>query len=253
MDATASRTKKTWVSVGSGTRLAALLVLTTLFLAACGSKDESGSDGATVAAPTEAAANADVASGCWKATDRGQASGSDNTPLQWKQPPASILRAGKHYTATLTTNKGAFDVEFYSEDAPNTVNNFVCLAKAGYYDNTPFHRILSDFVIQGGDPTGTGRGGPGYEFPDEPIKRTYDVGTLAMANAGPNTNGSQFFVVVGQSGTELPPNYTIFGKVTEGMDVVNAIAQTPTKVGDTREKSVPVEPIVLQSVTVAES
>jgi len=256
MDATTLRAKKTRVTVSSGAHLTALLVLTTLFLAACGSKDESASSGATVAAPTEAAADADVASGCWKAVDRGQASGSGNTntpPLQWKQPPANILQAGKHYTATLTTNKGAFVVEFYPEDAPNTVNNFICLAKAGYYDNTPFHRILNDFVIQGGDPTGTGGGGPGYEYPDEPVKRKYEVGTLAMANAGPNTNGSQFFVVVGQSGSELPPKYTIFGKVTDGMDVVSAIAQTPTKASDSGEKSVPVEPIVLQSVTVAES
>src|SRR5262249_27580477 len=135
---------------------------------------------------------------------------------------------------------------------PKTVNNFVFLARNGYYDNTPFHRIIEGFVIQGGDPTGTGRGDPGYRFEDEPIKKNYELGTLAMANAGPNTNGSQFFVIVGPSGPQLPKNYTIFGKVPSGMEVVDAIAQTPTKAGGSGEKSTPVEPITLQKVTIKE-
>jgi cyclophilin family peptidyl-prolyl cis-trans isomerase len=171
---------------------------------------------------------------------------------QWSKPPAMEIDPAKRYTGTVETNKGSFEVEFYPDDAPKTVNNFVFLARAGYYDNTPVHRIIDGFVIQGGDPTGTGRGGPGYKFEDEPIKRNYELGTLAMANAGPNTNGSQFFVIVGDSGRQLPKNYTIFGKVTSGMDVVNTIAKTPTKSSAHGERSTPAEPITLQKVTISE-
>jgi len=171
---------------------------------------------------------------------------------QWRTAPEMQLDPAKTYTATIETNKGSFDVEFYPDDAPKTVNNFIFLAKNGYYDNSPFHRIISGFVIQGGDPTGTGRGGPGYRFDDEPIKRNYELGTLAMANAGPHTNGSQFFVIVGPSGQQLPKNYTIFGKVTSGLDVVSTIAQTPVKSGPSGERSTPTEPITLQKVTVNE-
>lgn len=231
-----------------GVQLLLLLVFSLSALTACGSEDDSGSSGATIAVPTQNPADADVDSGCWKATDR--VAGSQK---QWKQPPAMVLDGDIRYTATLTTNKGAFEVEFYPDDAPETVNNFICLAKAGYYNNTPFHRIIDRFMIQGGDPTGTGGGGPGYRFDDEPIKRNYELGTLAMANAGPNTNGSQFFVVVGEDGRQLKKDYTIFGQVISGMDVVNQIAQTPTGVNDRGEKSVPLEPIVLQTVTIAES
>ncbi len=105
-----------------------------------------------------------------------------------------------------------------------TVNNFVTLARDGFYDNVKFHRVVPGFVIQGGDPTGTGRGGPGYQFKDEPVKRQYRAGTVAMANAGPNTNGSQFFICL-EDQPNLPPNYTIFGDVTSGMDVVRNIRQ----------------------------
>ncbi|HEY7030740.1 MAG TPA: peptidylprolyl isomerase [Thermomicrobiales bacterium] len=237
-------------TTGNGLRSAVVLLFLSALLVGCGKKSESGSSGATIAAPTSNAADADVTSGCWTAADRKQ---SSTQPMQWTKPPAMIVDPAKHYTATLTTNKGSFVVEFYPGDAPQTVNNFVCLAKAGYYVNTPFHRIVQDFVIQGGDPTGTGGGGPGYQFADEPIKRNYELGTLAMANAGPNTNGSQFFVVVGPKGEALPQQYTIFGKVTSGMDVVNTIAQTPTKTSSSGEKSVPLEPVVLQDVTIAES
>src|SRR6266508_886907 len=148
---------------------------------------------------------------------------------QWNTPPAMQTDPKKTYKARMETDKGTMVIELFADKAPNTVNNFVFLAREGYYDGVIFHRIISGFVIQGGDPTGTGRGGPGYRFEDEPIKRNYELGTLAMANAGPNTNGSQFFVIVGPSGRQLPKNYTIFGKVTSGMDVVDAIAQTPTK------------------------
>ncbi len=173
---------------------------------------------------------------------------------QWSAPPKMTLDAGKSYTATLQTNKGTIEVELDPDDAPQTVNNFVCLARAGFYDNTPFHRILAGFVIQGGDPTGTGSGGPGYQFNDEPVKRDYLPGTPAMANAGPNTNGSQFFIVLSDLTGRLPKNYTIFGKVSGGEDVVTKIGNTPTRLSGPpmNEPSVPTEPITLEKVTISE-
>ncbi|MCO5216212.1 MAG: peptidylprolyl isomerase [Thermomicrobiales bacterium] len=142
-------------------------------------------------------------------------------------------------------------VEFYVEDAPNTVNNFVNLVKEGYYDNTPFHRVIKGFMLQGGDPTGTGMGGPGYKFADEPVKKQYTKGTIAMANAGPNTNGSQFFIM--HADYPLPPNYTIFGKVVEGTDVIDAIANVPVGRSRSGENSAPQEPVVLMKATISES
>jgi cyclophilin family peptidyl-prolyl cis-trans isomerase len=188
---------------------------------------------------------------CW--TDEQRVDGGEEMPQQYSAPPAMRVDPEKTYTATLETNKGSFDVEFFPEDAPQTVNNFVCLAEDGYYDGTPFHRIVKGFVIQGGDPTGTGSGGPGYQFKDEPVARDYERGTLAMANAGPNTNGSQFFVVLDDLRGRLPKNYTIFGRVTDGLDVVDAIANTPTAVGRSGENSSPTEPVTLEKVTVTDS
>ncbi|MGH2345020.1 MAG: peptidylprolyl isomerase [Chloroflexota bacterium] len=168
---------------------------------------------------------------------------------QWGAPPSPALKAGKTYTATLETSKGSIDVDLLTELAPSTVNNFIFLAANGYYDNVVFHRIIKGFMIQTGDPTGTGRGGPGYRFADERVTTPYKLGTLAMANAGPNTNGSQFFIVQGANGTSLPPSYTIFGQVTRGMDVVDTIASVP--VGGP-ERSAPLEPVRILSVTVRE-
>ena len=173
---------------------------------------------------------------------------------QWSRPFEQSLEPGKGYTATLTTNMGAFDVELFPEDAPQTVNNFVSLAREGFYDGTPFHRIVRGFVIQGGDPTGSGSGGPGYRFADElPTGRDYERGTLAMANAGPNTNGSQFFVCLTDLRGRLPKNYSIFGRVTSGMDVVDSIAATPTRRGASGEQSTPTESVTLESVEVKET
>ena len=138
----------------------------------------------------------------------------------------------KKYTATIDTNQGTMKADLFASDAPNTVNNFVFLARDGYYDSVPFHRVIPDFMVQTGDPTGTGTGGPGYRFNDEPVTRNYDRGTLAMANAGPNTNGSQFFIV--HKDYPLPKNYTIFGKVTDGLDTLDKIATTPTGPGTRR-------------------
>jgi cyclophilin family peptidyl-prolyl cis-trans isomerase len=149
--------------------------------------------------------------------------------------------------ATISTDKGDIDVDIFLEGAPKAAQNFLDLAKKGFYDGVIFHRIVPGFVIQGGDPTGTGRGGPGYQFADEPFKGEYYRGTLAMANAGPNTNGSQFFIVLDDLMGRLPKSYTIFGQVTRGMDVVDAIAAGRTGANDR-----PVEPVKMTKVTVAE-
>jgi cyclophilin family peptidyl-prolyl cis-trans isomerase len=131
--------------------------------------------------------------------------------------------------------------------APKTVNSFVVLARYHYYDGIVFHRIIPGFVLQGGDPEGTGRGGPGYQFEDElPSAGRYELGSLAMANAGPNTNGSQFFVISGPDGMRLPPQYSLFGKVVKGLDVVEAIDKIGTRSGS------PTEPVTIESVTITE-
>ncbi len=152
---------------------------------------------------------------------------------------------------TIQTNKGTIVFETYDADAPNTVKNFITLAQKGFYDNLIFHRVIKDFMIQGGDPTGTGMGGPGYKFADElnPATESYKAGyvrgAVAMANSGPDTNGSQFFIM--HKDTPLPHNYTIFGKVISGMDVVDAIATSPVGAQDK-----PAQNIVMTKVTVGE-
>lgn len=169
---------------------------------------------------------------------------------QYNTPPAMSIDANAKYTAKMKTNKGTITIELFPKDAPKTVNNFVFLAKDGYYENVKFHRIIKGFMIQGGDPTGTGAGGPGYKFEDEPVTRDYTPGTIAMANAGPNTNGSQFFIMDGQ--TSLPKNYTIFGQVVDGIDVVHTIANTPVTAGRSGERSTPTENVVIENIEVTE-
>jgi len=146
--------------------------------------------------------------------------------LQWDSPPEIQIDASKTYTAIIETNKGVIELELYPQHAPKTVNNFVFLAGKGFYDGLSFHRVISNFMIQGGDPTGTGGGGPGYKFEDEvaenPLK--HEKGVISMANAGPNTNGSQFFITHAPQ-PHLNGNHTVFGKVTEGQDVVDSIQQ----------------------------
>ncbi len=150
--------------------------------------------------------------------------------------------------ATLHTNHGAIAIELFDEDAPKTVENFLKLAGDGFYDGVVFHRIIPDFMIQGGDPTGTGTGGPGYTFEDEFNERKIERGALAMANAGPNTNGSQFFIVTTSAAPWLDGKHTVFGRVTEGMDAVDAIEQVDT---DAQDK--PREPVVIERVELVES
>jgi peptidyl-prolyl cis-trans isomerase B (cyclophilin B) len=150
---------------------------------------------------------------------------------QWKNPPEMIIDPKKRYRVTIETNRGQIEVELYPQYAPKTVNNFVFLAREGFYDGVTFHRVIDNFVIQGGDPTGTGSGGPGYRFEDEvknnPLK--HETGVLSMANAGPNTNGSQFFITHSPQ-PHLNGKHTVFGKVINGIDVVNAIKQGDTMV-----------------------
>lgn len=143
---------------------------------------------------------------------------------RYNAPPAMQIDTNQAYQATIITNKGNIHLQLFPQEAPKTVNNFVFLVQEGFYDGIKFHRVVPGFVIQAGDPTGTGAGGPGYKFQDEAVKRPYKAGTVAMANAGPNTNGSQFFICL-EDQPNLPPNYTIFGQVTSGMDVVRSIGQ----------------------------
>ena len=145
--------------------------------------------------------------------------------------------------ATLHTNHGPIEVELFDEDAPKTVENFLKLAGDGFYDGVVFHRIIPDFMIQGGDPTGTGTGGPGYTFEDEFNDHKVERGALAMANAGPNTNGSQFFIVTTAAAPWLDGKHTVFGRVTDGMDAVDTIEQVDT---DAQDK--PREPVVIERV-----
>ena len=149
-------------------------------------------------------------------------------------------------TATIHTNHGAIEVELFDDDAPKTVENFTTLARKGFYDGVIFHRVIPDFMIQGGDPTGTGSGGPGYTFEDEINHHKLERGALAMANAGPGTNGSQFFVVTAEATPWLDGKHTVFGRVTSGMDVVDAISRVET---DTQDK--PREPVVIDRVELA--
>src|SRR3989449_7494439 len=149
--------------------------------------------------------------------------------------------------ATLHTNHGAIDLELYPGDAPKTVENFLKLARDGFYDGVIFHRVIPDFMIQGGDPTGTGSGGPGYQFEDEFNQHKVIRGALAMANAGPNTNGSQFFVVTADETPWLDGKHTVFGRVTDGMDVVDSIEGTDTDAADKPSADVVIERITLDS------
>jgi peptidyl-prolyl cis-trans isomerase B (cyclophilin B) len=148
------------------------------------------------------------------------------TTQQWNTPPAMQIDPKKKYTANIETSRGAIEIELAPQHAPKTVNNFVFLARQGFYDGVSFHRVISNFMIQGGDPTGTGRGGPGYRFEDEtrgnPLR--HETGVLSMANAGPNTNGSQFFITHSPQ-PHLDGKHTVFGKVTSGQDVVDSIKQ----------------------------
>jgi cyclophilin family peptidyl-prolyl cis-trans isomerase len=177
------------------------------------------------------------------------ADGSSKKPESFDGPPKMCIDAAKKYTAKVATNQGDFTIALDPAKAPNTVNNFVFLSRYHFYDGVIFHRIMKDFMFQGGDPTGTGSGGPGYKFADElPKAGEYEKYSVAMANSGPNTNGSQFFVITGAQGVALTPDYSLFGKVTEGTDIADKIGAVETETGD-RPKS----DVTIKSITITES
>ncbi|WP_438347683.1 peptidylprolyl isomerase [Paenibacillus sp. FA6] len=219
------------------------LITTAILLAGCGNNNEPRGDSAA-SQPTEKT----------PAQTEGQAP-EEQVPEEqpatksWSSPPEMEIDTTKSYEAEMTTSKGTFTFELFAKDAPLTVNNFVFLARQGFYNDVIFHRIIESFMIQGGDPSGTGTGGPGYQFEDEKTTYKYEPGIVAMANAGPNTNGSQFFICTGEDSLSLDmqPNYTIFGKITSGMDVVLDIAATPVTVGD-----FPTETIQITDIKITE-
>lgn len=172
---------------------------------------------------------------------------SSPNPTKSMSMPSMIIDVNKTYLVTLHTTIGDITIELDTKNTPITANNFYYLSNAGFYNDTIFHRIIPNFMIQGGDPQGTGMGGPGYKFADEPISGSYTRGVVAMANSGPNTNGSQFFIM--HADTQLPPQYVIFGHVTSGLDIVDKIATAPT-LQDGLENSKPVQPVFIKSTTI---
>ena len=194
---------------------------------------------------------APVLAGCGSSDSASSTAAADTAASgakTWSAPPEMSIDVNAAYTADLTTSEGDIQIALDPKQAPKTVNNFVFLAKQGFYDGVTFHRVIPDFVIQGGDPQGTGQGGPGYQFEDElPKAGAYKVGSVAMANAGPNTNGSQFFIIVGAQGAALPPAYSLFGKVTQGQDVADKISTMAAPGTET-----PDPPVTIEKVTITE-
>lgn len=244
-----------------------VLSLTVVILAACGKVDPLTEGGSTdpnqgavataapTASPAPAATPVAVESPCSKVVQTSAADSSKAAVNSWASPPAMSIDVNKTYCAAFKTNQGSFVLEMFAKDAPNTVNNFVFLAKNNYYNGVIFHRVLETFMIQGGDPTGTGSGGPGYDFADElNSPHQYEPGIVAMANAGPNTNGSQFFIGTGEDSRNLNqmPDYTIFGKVAAGMDKVLKIAAVPTEMGGDNALSSPIDKVIIESIEIVE-
>ena len=174
--------------------------------------------------------------------------GSSPRRTEFSGPPPMVIDVEKSYTAEMVTSMGTMVIHLNPALAPKTVNNYVFHARWQYYDGIKFHRVINGFVVQGGDPQGTGMGGPGYKFEDElPAPGRYELGSLAMANAGPNTNGSHFFIITGPSGQCLPPQYALFGQVVKGLEVADAMQQVSTNHNDR-----PLDDIVIESVIVTE-
>jgi cyclophilin family peptidyl-prolyl cis-trans isomerase len=196
--------------------------------------------------------------GCWSDDDRvdpnDDSDDEDNIVMYaaWEKAPAMVIDEGTTYFAVISTNKGDMTFRLDEDAAPTTVNNFICLASNGYYNVTPFHRVIEDFMVQGGDPTGTGSGGPGYQFDDELPGDDLDYmrGTLAMANAGPDTQGAQFFIVHEDLDGALGKDYTILGQLVEGSDVLDDIADSDVVPSLQGEPSVPVEFLVVKDVSI---
>lgn len=220
--------------------LVATLVAAGLLLTACG---DSGTDEATAATDGGGAAPASA--------DCPPADGADTRTATFDAPPPDCLVEGVTYQAVVTTNKGEFTIELDPEQAPVAANNFAFLARNLYYDDTPCHRIIPSFVVQCGDPTGTGTGGPGYTIVDEPpAPGEYQLGSIAMAKRrDPDSAGSQFFIIIGPNGEALPPEYALFGQVVDGFDTTVAAMAAAGTPGD----GVPSEPIQIESIRIVES
>ena len=201
-----------------------------------------------------------IAAGCSEKspqTDTPQSGSQEAAGKSWSSAPAMSIDQNRTYQAVFETDKGKFSVDLFTKEAPVTVNNFVFLAEQNYYDGVKFHRIMQDFMIQSGDPTGTGRGGPGYTIEDElNSPYTYEPGIVAMANKGiAHTGGSQFFICTGESSKSLDnkPNFTIFGKVSAGMDVVQELAAAPVTANSQGEMSVPLQDVLIQNITIVKN
>lgn len=227
-----------------------LLLTFVLVIAACGDNEEDADDGSVSANEPVATETPENSSDPEEPDGTEEVQDMQQPSLQWDQPPEMQLDDGADYRAVLKTTKGEVVINLLEGEAPVTVNNFVFLAEQGFYENVPFHRVISGFMVQTGDPTGTGAGGPGYRFDDEPVTRDYAPGTVAMANAGPNTNGSQFFIMHGDLSNRMPKDYTIFGEVVEGFDVVEQIAGVPVQPSRTGEMSSPTEEVRIESVEI---
>ena len=220
---------------------AVVLVVAAVLLSNRGGDDQESLDAGTGSSTTAAT----PAAGTLPKSACPPREGAPERKTSFEKAPGTCIDPAKSYTAVVATTKGSFTVALDVKKAPKTVNNFVFLAAQHYYDGVIFHRIIKGFMCQGGDPTGTGRGGPGYKFDEEPVKQRYQIGSVAMANAGPNTNGSQFFIM--HIDYPLPPSYTKFGRVVEGQDVVDKIAETTTNANDK-----PLQPVVMNKVTIEE-
>jgi cyclophilin family peptidyl-prolyl cis-trans isomerase len=210
-----------------------------------------GSAGTTAAASTASTITTVPGTSITGATPCPPTDGSAERVTSFEQAPPMCIDPAKKYTADVETNHGSFTIELDPKAAPNTVNNFVVLSLYHYYDGITCHRVVADFVIQCGDPKGDGTGGPGYEFADElPAEGAYQLGSLAMANSGPDTNGSQFFIISGDQGTQLPAQYSLFGQVTDGLDTtIKTIAGLAVPGAD----GPPSQPVQIQKVTITES
>lgn len=236
---------------------AVLLTGGLIAITACGSSSSSSTTGATSAsAPSATKHDASVAVTVPKVpagTCIHTVPSPPAAPKTYTAAPAMTINPATTYIATMNTSCGTIVIDLLPKQAPVTVNNFVFLAQQGFYNGLTFHRVIPGFMIQGGDPAGDGTGGPGYQFKDELPTTAYAVGDLAMANAGPNTNGSQFFIIQGSQGVGLPPDYSRFGHVVAGMSTVNLIANVPSDASTNPQSPKPNQPVWIYKVSIASS
>ena len=215
-----------------------------------GSQESSSTDTTAPSSATTAAVSGETITG---ETPCPAQDGSGSKVVQFEQAPPVCIEDGVTYTAIVSTNKGEFSIVLDQAAAPIAVNNFVVLARYKYFNGTNCHRAIPNFVVQCGDPTATGSGGPGYQFADElPAAGSYKLGSIAMANSGPNTNGSQFFIITGDDGVNLPPNYTLFGQVTEGLDSTVPALNAAGNPDPATNGVPPIEPLIIDSVVIIE-